>query len=39
VTGIGPEHLADLDDAQRLVGPVVLQEALETLCGREVFEG
>jgi hypothetical protein len=30
--------LVELDDAQRLVGTVVLKQGLETLCGREVFE-
>jgi hypothetical protein len=28
-----------LDDAQRLLRTVVLQQSLETLCGRQVFEG
>jgi hypothetical protein len=30
--------LAELDDAHFLVGTVVFQQSLETLCGREVFE-
>jgi hypothetical protein len=30
--------LVELDDAQRLVGTMVLQQGLETLCGGEVFE-
>jgi hypothetical protein len=39
VTGIEPGRLVDFGDAKRLVGPLVLREALETLCGRQVFEG
>jgi hypothetical protein len=31
--------LVELDDAQCLVGTVVLQQGLETLCRRQVFEG
>ncbi len=31
--------LVELDDAQRLVRAVVLQQGLEALCGSQVFEG
>jgi hypothetical protein len=36
---VGTWRPVELDDAQRLIGTVVIQEGFETLCGREVLEG